>query len=58
MGADLSYHDDFGESYIPYYYGQIPLSHDVFGNPIFYRCISEVFQATKDFENWDKVFVK
>jgi hypothetical protein len=58
MGTDLSYHNDFGESYLPYYYGQMPLSYDVFGNPIYYRCYSEAFKTSKDLENLEKTFVQ
>jgi hypothetical protein len=58
MGADLSYHDCFNKIYILSYYGQMPLACNAFGNPIFYRRVSEVFQTTKNLENRKKAFVK
>jgi hypothetical protein len=47
MGAYLSYRADFGEISILSYYGQMPLAYNVFGNPIFYRCVSEVLKKKK-----------
>jgi hypothetical protein len=46
MGAELSYQNDFGESYMPHYYGQEPSSYDQFGNTIYYQCESAISQLT------------